>query len=315
MALTVGVDVGGTKVLAGVVSEDGRIVEYLRRPTPSHSPTETAQAIATCVATLRRRHEVVAVGIGAAGFVNDSRSTILFAPNLAWRDEPLRDEVARQTHLPVVVENDGNATTWAEHRYGAGRGERHMICVTVGTGIGGGLILSGRLYRGRWGIGGEMGHIRVVPEGRRCGCGNRGCWEQYASGRALVNEAREVASVSPASAGRLLELAGGDPSSINGPEITKAALEGDPAASECFQTVGRWLGQGLADLSAVLDPGCFVIGGGVSEAGELLLTPARAAYGKALTGRGHRPVAFIRGAELGAKAGLVGAADLARDPS
>jgi glucokinase len=312
LALTIGVDVGGTKVLGGVVDEDGRILEALRRPTPSISPAATAAAIAAVVDSLRARYDVEAVGVGAAGFVDETRSVVLFAPNLAWRNEPLRVEVARRTNLPVVVENDGNATAWAEYRYGAGRGLDPVVCVTVGTGIGGGIIVDGALYRGRFGIGAEMGHVRVVPDGYRCGCGNRGCWEQYASGRALVREARELALVSPAAAGRLLELGQGSADGIRGPEVTAAAREGDTAALECFAIVGRWLGQGLADLAAVLDPGCFVIGGGVSDAGELLLQPARAAYAAALTGRGHRPLAHIRLAELGPSAGLVGAADLAR---
>jgi glucokinase len=210
------------------------------------------------------------------------------------------------------VENDANATVWAEARFGAARGYDHVVLVAVGTGIGGGIIIGGELYRGRWGIGGEPGHYRVVPEGRLCGCGNRGCWEQYASGSALVFEAREFARRTPEGAIRLLQLAGGSPEGISGPEVTAAAQEGDPVALRCFQTVGSWLGQGLADLAAILDPGCFVFGGGVSEAGDLLLEPARSAYEKALSGHGHRMLADIRIAELGPDAGLVGAADLAR---
>lgn len=189
------------------------------------------------------------------------------------------------------------------------------MALTVGTGIGGGIVLGGQLYRGRWGIGAEFGHLMVKPGGRRCGCGNRGCWEQYGSGRALVHEARELASVWPARAGRLLQLGKGEPEGIEGPEVTAAAREGDAAALECFAEVGRWLGQGMADLAAILDPGRFVIGGGVSDAGELLLAPARDAYAAALTGVGHRPVAEICQAELGTEAGLVGAADLARAAS
>jgi glucokinase len=189
------------------------------------------------------------------------------------------------------------------------------MLVAVGTGIGAAIIIGGELYRGRWGIAGEPGHVRVVPDGRLCGCGNRGCWEQYASGSALVAEAREFARRTPEGAIRLLQLGGGTPEGISGPEITRAAAEGDPAALRCFQTVGGWLGQGLADLAAILDPACFVIGGGVSEAGDLLLDPARAAFERALTGRGHRPFAEIRVAELGQDAGIVGAADLARAAS
>ncbi|MFB9837380.1 ROK family protein [Actinoallomurus acaciae] len=190
MTLTIGVDVGGTKVAAGVVDDHGRIVEKLRRPTPSTSPHETAAVIAEVVDILKGKFdEVEAVGLGAAGFVDESRSMVLFAPNLAWRDEPLKKKVESQVGLPVIVENDANATAWGEAKFGAGRGEDHIVLITLGTGIGGGLIMDGDLYRGRFGIGGEFGHFRVVPDGRRCGCGNRGCWEQYASGNALVAEA------------------------------------------------------------------------------------------------------------------------------
>jgi glucokinase len=313
MALTIGVDVGGTKVAAGVVDDRGGILEQVRRPTPSTNPQQTAEVIAEVVNLLKDKFDdVKAVGVGAAGFVDEVRATVRFAPNLAWRDEPIREKIEERVELPVVVENDANATAWGEARYGAGRGEDYLVCVALGTGIGGGIIVGGSLYRGRFGIGGEIGHFRVVPDGRRCGCGNRGCWEQYASGNALVAEARELARVSPALAGRLLELGEGRPEGISGPEITQAAREGDAAALECFQTIARWVGQGLADLTAILDPGVFVIGGGLSDAGDLLLDPVRTAFERSLTGRGHRTVADIRIAQLGSAAGIVGAADLAR---
>ncbi|BEP15409.1 ROK family glucokinase [Acidothermaceae bacterium B102] len=312
MGLTIGVDVGGTKVLAGVVDEHGAILAQSRRPTPSTSPTETADAIAAAVSELRQGHDIEAVGIGAAGWIDETRSRVLFAPNLAWREEPLRDIVEARIGLPVIVENDANAAAWGEYRFGAGRGQGHLILITVGTGIGCGIILDGQLYRGRFGVGGEPGHVRVVPDGRRCGCGNRGCWEQYCSGRALEREAREIVGSSAVIGADLLERAGGDIDKITGPLVTTAALEGEPVALECFNIVGGWLGQGLADLAATLDPGCFVIGGGVSEAGELLLAPARAMYAATLTGRGHRPFAEIVVAGLSQLAGLVGAADLAR---
>jgi glucokinase len=312
MTLAIGVDVGGTKVAAGVVGEDGRIIAKLKRSTPAASPPRTEQAIADVVTELLASHDVGAIGLGAAGFVDCDRATMLFAPNLAWRDEPLKQRGAERIGREVVVENDANASAWAESRFGAARGYREAMLVAVGTGIGAAIIIGGELYRGRWGIAGEPGHVRVVPEGRLCGCGNRGCWEQYASGNALVAEAREFARRTPEGAVRLLQLGGGSAESIDGPVITQAAAEGDPAALRCFETVGCWLGQGLADLAAVLDPACFVIGGGVSEAGDLLLDPARAAFERALTGRGHRPLAEIRAAQLGEDAGIVGAADLAR---
>ncbi len=312
MGLAIGVDVGGTKVAAGVVDDRGRVIERLKRYTPAASPDDTIGVIAGAVSELLGRYTVDAVGIGAAGFVDQTRANVLFAPNLAWRDEPVKKLVEEHIGRPVVVENDANAAAWAETKLGAARGHEHVLLITVGTGIGAGIVLDGRLYRGRFGSAGEPGHYRVVPDGRLCGCGNRGCWEQYASGSALVAEAREFARRSPEAATRLLQLGGGSPDGIDGPAVTEAAREGDPGAVRCFEIVGDWLGAGLADLSAILDPGCFVIGGGVSDAGELLLGPARDAYEHGLTGRSHRPYADVRLAELGPDAGLIGAADLAR---
>jgi glucokinase len=313
--VTIGVDIGGTKVAAGVVDDDGRVLARTRRPTPSTSPEDVEGVIAACVAELRTGHDVAAVGIGAAGFIDHHAGAVLFAPNLAWRDEPLRDAVAARTGLPVVLDNDANAAAWAEYRFGAGRGEDHLVVVTVGTGIGGGLVTGGQLYRGRWGIAAEFGHMQVSQSGRRCGCGQHGCWEQYCSGRALLHEAREIADVQPGYGRRLLELGGGRPEGIEAPEVTAAAREGDPAALDCFDEIGTWLGQGLADLAALLDPGAFVVGGGVADAGELLLGPARRVFAERLTGTRSRPQAEIRLAELGNEAGLVGAADLARSSS
>jgi glucokinase len=312
VGLTIGLDIGGTKVAAGVVDEAGRIVEKLRRSTPAADPEHTAEVIAAVITELCGRHQVRAVGLGAAGFLNSQRSAVMFAPNLAWRDEPLRERVEALVGLPVIMDNDANAIAWGELRYGAARGYDNVVLLAIGTGIGCGLIFGGRLYHGSSGMAGEPGHSRVVPGGRMCGCGNRGCLEQYASGSALVAQAREFARRRPAGAIRLLQLGGGHPEGIGGPQVTQAAREGDPAALRCFQTVGGWLGQGMADLAAVLDPACFVIGGGVSEAGGLLLDPARAAFERALTGRGYRPFADVKLAELGLDAGLVGAADLAR---
>jgi glucokinase len=313
---TIGVDVGGTKVAAGVVDEDGRILAKTRRATPPKDSAGTVAAILDGIAELRAGPggaEVAAVGVGAAGFVDERRATVMFAPNVAgWRDEPLAERLRTHTGLPTVVENDANAAAWGEAVHGAGQGETYLVCVTVGTGIGGGIIIAGELYRGRWGIGAEIGHVRVVPDGRPCGCGNRGCWEQYASGNALVREARARAAEDRAGAAALLALGDGTPEGVAGQHVTAAARQGDPVAMASFAEVARWLGQGMADLAAVLDPGRFVVGGGVSEAGDLLLEPARQEFAATLTARGHRPLADIRGATLGNDAGIVGAADLAR---
>jgi glucokinase len=237
---------------------------------------------------------------------------VLFSPHLAWRNEPLRDALADRIGQPVTVENDANAAAWAEYRFGAAQDARVVVCVTLGTGIGGGLVVSGVLYRGAYGVGTEYGHMTVVPEGRRCACGNRGCWEMYASGTALARDARELADISPVAAHRLLELAGGDREALTGPLVTQAAREGDPAAVEIYTAMGQWLGRGLANLAAIIDPEVFVIGGGLSEAGDLLIAPARETFRRSLTGRGFRPFAGVTLAHLGPDAGLVGAADLAR---
>jgi glucokinase len=311
MPLAIGVDIGGTKVSAGVVDEQGTIIDRELRSTPSHDVDETEQIICEVVAALAVRHEVMAVGIGAAGWIANDRATVLFSPHLAWRNEPLQQALAARIDLPLLVENDANAAVWAEHRFGAAREHDVIVCVTLGTGIGGALLANGSVYRGAYGIAGEFGHMTLVPGGRRCACGNSGCWETYASGRALARDARELAVESPLAASRLLELAG-SVDSITGPIVTAAAAEGDASARSICATMGRWFGLGLANLAAALDPSVFVIGGGVSAAGELLLSPARDVYRYTLTGRGFRPEAVITAAALGPDAGLVGAADLAR---
>jgi glucokinase len=311
--LAIGVDIGGTKVAAGLVDEDGAILARARRLTPSTDPAAVETTIVDVVRELRAGHEIVGVGIGAAGFVDAERARVMFAPHLAWRNEPLRDAVAVALgDLPVIVENDANAAAWAEWRFGAAQGESRLVCVTLGTGIGGAIVVDGVVQRGRWGMAGEFGHMVVVPDGRRCECGNRGCLEQYASGNVLGREARELAAAGSPVTVPLVERVGGDLDELVGPLITEAAMDGDPVAMELFDEVGRWLGIGLANIAAALDPGTFVIGGGVSDAGELLLGPARESFRRTLTGRGFRPEARIVKAALGPESGMVGAADLAR---
>jgi glucokinase len=313
VGLTVGVDIGGTKVLGAVVDERGGIVAQARRDTPADNVAQMSRLIVDVVTELADVHEVDAIGIGAAGWIDAKRSTVLFAPNLAWRNEPLRDEVARHVRVPVVVENDANAAAWAEFQFGAAEDAHDsMVMFTVGTGIGGGLVMGGELLRGSNGIAGELGHVLVVPDGHPCGCGRMGCIEQYASGKALVRFARALAADAPAEAATLLRLAGGEPAEITGQMVTAAAKAGDPAACEAFSQIGYWLGQVLADLTQVLDPQVLVIGGGVVDAGDLLMGPAREAYVAALAQRNRLPFAELRPALLGNLAGVVGAADLAR---
>jgi glucokinase len=283
-----------------------------QRQTPGKSARAVEDTIVDLVAQFSAAFGIAAVGVGAAGFVDSTRSTVRFSPHLAWRDEPLRAALAARTRLPVVVDNDANAAALAETKFGAAVGRRYVLCVTLGTGIGGALIIDGRAFRGANGMAGEMGHIQVVPDGHRCECGNRGCWEQYASGNALVRDAREMVLADAPMAHGLRDLVGGDPAALTGPLISQAARDGDPLARELLRDVGTWLGTGLAGMTAAFDPSCIVVGGGVSAAGDLLLVPTRQQFSRTLTGRGLRVEPPILPAALGPDAGFIGAADLAR---
>ena len=313
MGLTIGVDIGGTKIAAGVVDEEGNILSTFKVPTP---PTAEGivDAIAAAVAGASEGHDVEAVGIGAAGYVNRQRSTVYFAPNIDWRQEPLKDKVEARVGLPVVVENDANAAAWGEYKFGAGKGHRNVICITLGTGLGGGIIIGNKLRRGHFGVAAEFGHIRMVPDGLLCGCGSQGCWEQYASGRALVRYAKQRANATPENAEILLGLGDGSPEGIEGKHISMAARQGDPVAVDSYRELARWAGAGLADLASLFDPSAFIVGGGLSDEGELVLDPIRKSYRRWLVGGSWRPVADVLAARLGNEAGLVGAADLAREP-
>ena len=312
MTLACGVDVGGTKIAGGVVDRDGQILAHTTVDSPAEHVEAIEEAIVDLVTSLRAEHQIEAVGVGAAGYVDRSRSTVLFAPNLAWREVNLRAELEPRLDLPVVIENDANAAAWGEFTYGAGHDVDDLLLVTVGTGVGGGLVLDGELYRGAFGVGGEVGHLRVVRDGQLCGCGKHGCFEQYASGSALVRNARAAAASGGHAADALVDRAGGDPHAIDGPMITQAAQEGDAFAIEQLASLGRWLGEGIAALATVLDPAAVAVGGGVGDAGDLILDPLREAFARHLSGLPHRPLAEIRAATLGNRAGLIGAADLAR---
>ncbi|MGI9084499.1 MAG: ROK family glucokinase [Aeromicrobium sp.] len=313
----IGVDIGGTKIAAGLVAADGRIERADSEPTP-----DDATAIAAVVATLVERLlaaepddlEVGGIGIGAAGFIDVDRATVSFAPNIDWVDEPLAEVVSKQVDLPVIVENDANAAAWGEYRFGAGEDTDDLLFVTIGTGVGGGIVHRGNLFRGGFGAAAEIGHLRVVPDGRLCGCGQRGCFEQYASGRALVRDARERVEAGDPQAEPLLEVAGGI-ANITGPMVTDLAQQGDPMCVDLLRDVGQWVGEGVATLAAVLDPSVITIGGGVADAGDLLLDPVRAAFETHLPAAEHRKIAEVRLAALGNDAGIIGAADLARKGS
>ena len=309
---SIGVDVGGTKIAIGLVHEDGHILDKLIQPTP-RDPAAACAAIAEAVRRLTARHQVVAVGLGLPGFVTACRQQLLFAPNLpGWERFPLGEALARQIGLPVVLENDANAAAWGEAAFGAGRGRKNLVCLTLGTGLGGGVVVDGRLQRGTAGFAGEVGHLQVVADGRLCGCGLRGCWERYASGPALREEAQARAGKRPAAAAALLAMGDGSVAGITAEHVTLAAAGEDDLALEAVTAVGSWLGRGLATLTAVLDPELFVIGGGLSHAGDLLLQPAKRALAAALPAREHRDAPELQCAELANEAGIIGSAHLAR---
>ncbi len=310
-----GVDIGGTKIAAGVVDESGAILAQVRRPTDPDDASNIDRAIAEAYTELAGSYEIGAVGLAAAGFCSPDRTSVLFSPNIeAWRGYPLAERVATLVGggMRVVVENDANAAGWAEYRFGVGRGTTDMLMLTVGTGLGGAAVIDGRLVRGAYGVATEVGHMRMVPDGRFCGCGHAGCWEQYASGSALVADARAAVVAYPDRGARLLDLVDGRAEDLRGPHVTAAAFEGDPLAIELFANLGRWLGEGAASVAAFCDPQVIAIGGGVSAAGDVLLEPARAGFRAQLSAGGRRPEARLEIAQLGNEAGIVGAADLAR---
>ena len=313
MSLTIGIDVGGTKVLGGVVDESGKVLTTARKNTPRQGGSALTQTIADVAKELLQQHSVSSVGVSAAGFVSSDRKTMLATPNIAdWNGVDLDNQLTKLIGLPVVIENDANAAAWGEAKFGAGKNQDHMMMLTVGTGIGGGIVVNGALYRGAFGIAAEFGHMRVVPDGHICGCGARGCFEQYASGNALLRHAREAINASPEVARNLLSRGDGTVAGLTGQVITEAAREGDPVALAAFNTTGQWLGAGIASLAVLLDPACVVIGGGVIDAGEILLRPTRESLERSMPFAGKHPYPQIIAAQLGNEAGLVGVADLAR---
>ncbi len=307
----VGIDIGGTKIAAALVAPDGSIIREAKAPTPAQDSSAIVQTVVDLVTEMSEGVEVKAVGVAAAGFIDSDRSTVIYAPNLSWRNEPLKEKLQARLGLPVFIENDANAAGWAEHRFGAGRGVKHMLMLTIGTGVGGAIVVDGRLLRGGFGIAAELGHIRLVPGGRPCGCGQLGCLEQYGSGTALLRSAKDLIASGDASAARLAELQA-QAGELTGAQVYQAITEHDSGAIGLLTQLATHMGEAAASLGAVLDPEVFVIGGGVSAAGELLLEPMRKAYESHQPASGHRPKARFEIAQLVNDAGVVGAADLAR---
>jgi glucokinase len=308
----IGLDVGGTKIAVARVGADGSILAQARAPSPATQPVRILDAMVELARGVMTT-EVDAVGIGAAGLVETTTGTLTFAPNLAWRGVGLVDHIGGALGLPAIADNDATAAAWGEYRFGAGRGYRDLLLVTVGTGIGGGIVADGQIYRGAHGFAAEIGHIIVEPGGPVCGCGNRGCWEQVASGHAIQRAGREAAERYPHSG--IARLAEGVPARVTGSIVTLAAQDGDETARAILAKVGRRLGEGIAGLVNVLDPAIVVVGGGAVAAGDLLLDPARRAFAASVEAPEFRPAVPLVPAELGNDAGVVGAAALALEAS
>jgi len=307
----IGIDIGGTKIAGALVDAQGAIVLEERVPSPAGDPEAMVDAVVGLIQRLSANREVIGAGVAAAGFIDADQSTIIYAPNISWRNEPFKAKLEAKLDIPVIIENDANAAGWAEYRYGAGRGYKHMVMLTIGTGVGGAVIADSHMLRGGFGIAGELGHIRVVPDGLLCGCGQHGCLESYASGSALLRSAKALAASSDPAGQRLREIEA-EAGQLTGLEVYKAILENDEGALSVLRELGSWLGQAIGSLVAVLDPEVVVIGGGVSAAGDLLLDPIREAYLAHLPAKGYRPELKIIAAEFVNDAGVVGAADLVR---
>ena len=311
---TLAVDIGGTKIAAAVCDENDAIIQRWRVPTPMD-----ADAINDNIAKVYREavaagHRIEAIGVSAAGNVAADRRTMTFSANIpAWLNYDLSEHIgALIDHaVPVVVENDANCAGWGEYVHGAGKGSANMVALTVGTGLGGAIVINGQLFRGSFGMAAEIGHLPMVPDGSHCGCGLLGCAERYTSGTALENYAKSAVRRRPQDAKRLLELCGGDVNKLEGPMVSQAAQEGDALSLIAFDNIGEWLGRTMAAIAAVLDPDLFVIGGGVVAVGDILLEPARRNYALYLEGSAYREHAKIVAATAGQDAGLIGAANLA----
>lgn len=294
-----GIDIGGTKIAGGRVSPSGEVLASASRPTTPDNPEGILDAIAEIAQELGGTGTLSSVGVAVAAFLNRPRDTLFFSPNLSWTNYPLKSAVSQRLGLPVVLENDANAAGWGEFRFGAGAAVSSMVMLTIGTGVGGAIVDDGRLVVGGFGMAAELGHIIVEPGGRPCGCGNRGCLEQYASGTALMRDARE----------RM-----GD-SSLTQAQLTDLIIQGDSGALASLEGIAEAIGRGITSLVAVTDPELIVIGGGVASAGDLLLAPIRHSFLSTYGAGAKRPVADIVVATLGNTAGVVGAAELARTHS
>jgi glucokinase len=308
MVATIGLDIGGTKVLGVLLADDGTVLREERLASP-HTGLEALVATGAALVT-KLDAPGAPVGVGAAGLV-DHEGVVRYAPNLPnVREAPLRDALADAPGHAVAVDNDAGVAALGEVTYGAAAGKRDVLLVTLGTGIGGGFLLAGRTYRGAHKFGAEIGHFTLDINGPLCACGERGHWEAIASGSALGRMAREL--VAKGGGAALVTAAGGDASAVTGNHVGVAAATGDPDARALLVQYAENVAIGLSGLSNILDPECIVVGGGLVELGPLLFGPLREAFGRHLEGVDYRPPVALLPAQLGERAGAVGAAVLAR---
>ena len=311
--LTIGIDIGGTKVLGGVVDSTGNIIDSARRVTPPTGGKELITTIIEVVKEFKSKHEIAGVGISIAALISADQGTVVGAPNIANLSKlNFVAELKKEFNIPIIAENDANAAMWAEYKFGAARGFNPVMFFIIGTGMGGGLVIDDKLFRGANGIGAEFGHMIVQQNGVLCGCGTKGCIEQYASGSALMRYAKEGITTNPAKGKVVLDLAGGSVTGLTGAILTKAALAGDELAIAAFKQQADWLGSACASFSLILNPAAIVIGGGVVDAGELFLAPVREAMNRYMPFAGTHTPPKIIAAKFGNDAGLIGAADLVR---
>lgn len=307
MSLMLGIDLGGTNLRAGLVKRDGHVVARASLPLADRTPTAVIRQIVETVRHLQSSsgERAAAIGVGVAGLVEPSSGTVLRSPNLPeWREVPLRDLLAREFNVPLALDNDANAQAVAEARLGAGRGHRHFVLLTLGSGVGGGLILEGKPFHGDRGFAGEVGHIVFDPEGPSCGCGGRGCWELYAASRAFALHASRLSGEERED---LLRAAGVDLADLTPKISARLAEEGNGAALALWEMFGRALGIGIATLVNALDVMTFLIGGGIARSFERFAGAARASA-LAHTYPCHAEHLLLKPAALGDDAGIIGAA-------
>jgi glucokinase len=308
--LTIGIDIGGTKISVGVVDSSGNLIDSSRCSTPTEGGKELISSVINLIKEFNKKYEIKGIGISIAALISSDYGTIVGAPNIANLSKlNFVNEIKEEFELPIIIENDANAAMWAEFKFGNAKGLNPVMFFIIGTGVGGGLVIDGKLFKGANGIGAEFGHMCVVPNGLLCGCGSKGCIEQYASGGALIRYANEALLANPDKSEEVLSFGEGK---LSGTALTKAAKAGNELALAAFSKQADWLGLACASYSLIIDPQAIIIGGGVVDAGELFLAPVRAAMRKYMPfAESHVPPKIIA-AKFGNDAGLIGAADLVR---